>query len=174
MRHVSLRSFTVYGAWGRPDMAAYKFADKILNGESVSAFYAKPAGGPLASSSRSSSKRNERRSGSTYDQTEFGISYEIDVFDMIVCNFSGSVMVELDFTYVTDVVDGITAAMSYRPRRCDEVFNLGRGHPEPLTSLNELSLPPTELLQTYADISHSKQALGYNPKISLAEDSVRQ
>ena len=63
------------------------------------------------------------------------VSYEIDVFNVIFCNFSGSETVERDFTYVTDVVEGITAAMSYRPRRCGEVFNLGRGQPEPLTSL---------------------------------------
>ena len=41
MRHVGLRFFTVYGAWGRPDMAAYKFADKILNGERVPVFHTK-------------------------------------------------------------------------------------------------------------------------------------
>lgn len=30
-----LRFFTVYGPWGRPDMAYYKFADKILNDEEI-------------------------------------------------------------------------------------------------------------------------------------------
>ena len=30
-----LRFFTVYGAWGRPDMAPYIFTKKILNGETI-------------------------------------------------------------------------------------------------------------------------------------------
>lgn len=30
-----LRFFTVYGPWGRPDMALFKFAKKICNGESI-------------------------------------------------------------------------------------------------------------------------------------------
>ena len=33
-----LRFFTVYGPWGRPDMAMYIFADKIRNGEKISVF----------------------------------------------------------------------------------------------------------------------------------------
>ena len=30
-----LRSFTVYGPMGRPDMAYFKFTDKILKGETI-------------------------------------------------------------------------------------------------------------------------------------------
>jgi UDP-glucuronate 4-epimerase len=30
-----LRFFTVYGPWGRPDMALFKFTKKIMNGESI-------------------------------------------------------------------------------------------------------------------------------------------
>lgn len=33
-----LRFFTVYGPWGRPDMAMYIFADKISNNEKISVF----------------------------------------------------------------------------------------------------------------------------------------
>lgn len=33
-----LRYFTVYGPWGRPDMAMYIFLDKILKGESIPVF----------------------------------------------------------------------------------------------------------------------------------------
>lgn len=33
-----LRFFTVYGPWGRPDMAAFSFTRKILNGEPISVF----------------------------------------------------------------------------------------------------------------------------------------
>ena len=33
-----LRFFTVYGPWGRPDMAYYGFTQKILNGESIEVY----------------------------------------------------------------------------------------------------------------------------------------
>ena len=33
-----LRFFTVYGPWGRPDMAYYGFAEKIVKGEEISLF----------------------------------------------------------------------------------------------------------------------------------------
>lgn len=33
-----LRLFTVYGPWGRPDMAYYKFAEQILRGEPITVF----------------------------------------------------------------------------------------------------------------------------------------
>ena len=34
----ALRFFTVYGPWGRPDMAYYKFAQKIVAGESIDVY----------------------------------------------------------------------------------------------------------------------------------------
>ena len=33
-----LRFFTVYGPWGRPDMALFKFAKKIMNGEPIDVY----------------------------------------------------------------------------------------------------------------------------------------
>ncbi len=33
-----LRFFTVYGPWGRPDMAYFKFSNKIVNGESINVY----------------------------------------------------------------------------------------------------------------------------------------
>lgn len=33
-----LRFFTVYGPWGRPDMAYYKFTDKIMKGEPIEVY----------------------------------------------------------------------------------------------------------------------------------------
>ena len=38
MPQTGLRFFTVYGPWGRPDMAAYIFATKIMAGEPISVF----------------------------------------------------------------------------------------------------------------------------------------
>ncbi len=38
VKATGLRFFTVYGPWGRPDMAAYIFAKRILNGEPIPVF----------------------------------------------------------------------------------------------------------------------------------------
>jgi UDP-glucuronate 4-epimerase len=35
---IALRFFTVYGPWGRPDMAPFIFTDKILKGEKIAVF----------------------------------------------------------------------------------------------------------------------------------------
>ena len=38
MKNTGLRFFTAYGPWGRPDMAMYIFAEKIIAGESIPVF----------------------------------------------------------------------------------------------------------------------------------------
>lgn len=38
LKTTGLRFFTVYGPWGRPDMALFKFTKAILNGEPISVF----------------------------------------------------------------------------------------------------------------------------------------
>jgi UDP-glucuronate 4-epimerase len=38
MSLIGLRFFTVYGPWGRPDMAYYKFAKKIMNNQTIDVY----------------------------------------------------------------------------------------------------------------------------------------
>lgn len=38
IRMIGLRFFSVYGEWGRPDMAPYMFADSIINGKTIRLF----------------------------------------------------------------------------------------------------------------------------------------
>jgi UDP-glucuronate 4-epimerase len=38
MRSTGMRFFTVYGPWGRPDMALFSFTQKIINGEEIEIF----------------------------------------------------------------------------------------------------------------------------------------
>ena len=38
LHSTGLRFFTVYGPWGRPDMAMFIFAEKILSGEHINVF----------------------------------------------------------------------------------------------------------------------------------------
>jgi UDP-glucuronate 4-epimerase len=86
-----------------------------------------------------------------------------------------------DYTYVTDIVDGIMACV--RQTFGYEVFNLGGSHPAKLSHLVELleaALGKTALVerkpdqpgdvpQTWADISKSGRLLAYKPKVRLEE-----
>ena len=38
IKTIGLRFFTVYGPWGRPDMAYFSFAEKIKNGKTIEIF----------------------------------------------------------------------------------------------------------------------------------------
>lgn len=86
-----------------------------------------------------------------------------------------------DFTFVGDLSDGVISA-------CDkifgyEIFNLGNSNPVELghfievvesvvgkkANIKEYSVPPTEVPITYADLSKSKEMLGYEPKVKIEE-----
>ena len=85
-----------------------------------------------------------------------------------------------DYTYVSDIVEGICAAMEYE-QSSFEIFNLGAANPVKLydlvklleQSLNEkaiierLPLRSSDVTQTFADISKAQKLLGYHPKISI-------
>lgn len=93
------RFFTVYGPWGRPDMALFKFVDRIMRGE------------------------------------------EIEVY--------GDGQMTRDFTFIDDLVDGISQLSAMSPRPIDgqrginvdslspvapwRVVNIAGGQPVPLT-----------------------------------------
>jgi UDP-glucuronate 4-epimerase len=131
LRCTGLRFFTVYGPWGRPDMALFKFTKAILEG--------KP----------------------------------IDVYN------HGKM--KRDFTYVTDIVAGVVAALekSYPY----EILNLGNSHSEDLlefvrliekelgrkANVNLLPLQPGDVPETFADIAESRRKLGFEPKVRIEE-----
>jgi UDP-glucuronate 4-epimerase len=133
LQTVGLRFFTVYGSWGRPDMAYWAFLEAILNAESIRVFnYGK----------------NRR-----------------------------------DFTYIDDIIPGVTAALHGDNLSDYEIINLGNNRPvelmEFIHTLEDLSgeiaikemVPPQpgDVVATYADINRAKAKLGFSPKTSLKE-----
>lgn len=138
-----LRFFTVYGPWGRPDMAYWSFTDRILKGEPLPVFN----GGKM--------KR--------------------------------------DFTYITDIVAGVLAALD-RPPADDGrakpggfatphvLYNLGNDAPSELGDfialiaracgreaiLDMQPMQPGDVTATWADISAARRDLGYDPKTPLS------
>lgn len=124
-----LRFFSVYGPWGRPDMAPVIFARQLLADETLKV---------------------------TPERWR-------------------------DFTFVEDIVSGVTAALERRFEY--EVINLGRGEPVELREMiavlertlgktariEDRESPPGELQKTYADITRARELLGYEPKVSFEE-----
>ncbi len=133
LQTVGLRFFTVYGPWGRPDMAMWIFTEKILNDKPI----------PLFNSG-----------------------------DM-----------KRDFTFVDDIINGVTNALFYEGLDQYEVFNLGSHKCEILldiiglietsinkkAKINNLPMQPGDVPETYADISYAQKKLNFSPKTSIAE-----
>jgi UDP-glucuronate 4-epimerase len=135
MHCTGLRFFTVYGPWGRPDMAYFKFTKAILEGRPIDVY-------------------NHGR-------------------------------MRRDFTYVTDIVDGVVAALEKNLPY--EIFNLGDAHPAELTTFisileraigreakkNFLPMQPGDVPVTAADIGPSREKLGFAPQVRLEEGIAR-
>src|SRR5690349_2673889 len=87
-----------------------------------------------------------------------------------------------DYTYIDDIIDGVTAAIHYNHSNYD-IFNLGESRTVELNELislleKELDMPavidrqppqPGDVPQTYADISKARALLHYDPKTQIEE-----
>lgn len=131
-----LRFFTVYGPWGRPDMALFDFTKNILAGNQITVY-------------------------------NYG--------DM-----------KRDFTYVDDINDGIEIVLDNAEIPAGEIFNIGRGEQVALMDFiseiekntgkeadkNLAPKHPADTLETWSNTA-KLQALGYDPKVSIAEGVER-
>lgn len=131
LQTVGLRFFTVYGPWGRPDMAYWLFTKAMLAGDPIQVF---------------------------------------NQGDML-----------RDFTYIDDIIDGVTAALFADGLSPAEVFNLGNHRCESLGRFidvlsdalgvepNKLMRPmqPGDVYQTYADVEKARRLLGYDPQTPI-------
>ena len=128
---IGLRFFTVYGPWGRPDMATFIFTKNIINKK------------------------------------------KIDVY-----NFGN---MRRDFTYVSDIANGILGAIKLKKKIKHKIYNLGNSNPEVLLDFinvientlkieakkNFIAIQPGDVPKTYADIKESVKDLKFNPKTKI-------
>lgn len=89
-----------------------------------------------------------------------------------------------DYTYVDDIIQGVRAAIDYDKSNY-EIFNLGESQTIELSKLIELlekslgkkaiierkKMQPGDVPVTFADISKSREILGYNPQTKI-EDGI--
>ncbi|PMR69366.1 NAD-dependent epimerase [Halomonas heilongjiangensis] len=146
-----LRFFTVYGPWGRPDMALFTFTRKILAGEPIEVF----------------NHGHHRRDFTYIDDIVEGV---LRVHDQAPTE---------DPSWRARATEGdIPAASSSAPWR---LYNIGNQTPVPLIRYIEVleqclgrqavkhMLPrqPGDALDTHADVSALQQAVGYCPSTSI-------
>lgn len=91
-----------------------------------------------------------------------------------------------DYTYVSDIVDGLLAAL-WRCNRFD-IYNLGGDRPVRLTELIQTigqvtgktpaithhPMQPGDVMRTWADLTRSSTELDYKPRTSLADGIAQQ
>ncbi|WP_149427879.1 NAD-dependent epimerase [Exiguobacterium acetylicum] len=144
-----LRFFTVYGPWGRPDMAYFSFTKDIIEGKSIKVF-------------------NHGK-------------------------------MERDFTYIDDIIEGITKLIPRAPEPNPEwdestdelgasfapyrVYNIGNNQPVQLMKfinvLEEkigkeankqyMEMQPGDVLRTYADVSELERDIEFKPSTSIED-----
>lgn len=104
--------------------------------------------------------------------------------------FFGDGTTERDYTYVTDIVDGIESAIEWTTAAGSgafEIVNLGESVTTSLAKLvdmiaSELAVEPRlkrlanqpgDVRRTFADVSRARELLGYNPRTSMT-DGIRR
>ncbi len=94
-----------------------------------------------------------------------------------------------DYTFIEDIVDGITKSIKYVNGNDNvyEILNLGESEPITLSEMistieevvgkkaiiNRLPMQPGDVNRTYADISKARSLIGYNPQTSF-KDGIRK
>ncbi|MBI3589821.1 MAG: GDP-mannose 4,6-dehydratase [Candidatus Melainabacteria bacterium] len=87
-----------------------------------------------------------------------------------------------DFTYITEIIDGITSSINYN-KTGFEIFNLGESHTTSVIDLVKLiesaigkkavidwqEAQPGDVPLTYADVSKAERLLGYKPRTKPEE-----
>merc|ERR1711937_392110 len=139
---IGLRFFTVYGPWGRPDMAAFSFTQKILKDEPVNIFQG-PGGSELE---RDFTYIDDIVSGTLAAVNEVTPSTK----ETAMCKIYN--LGNKDPVTVSYLVDCLENAIGKKAIR------------------NYMPMPPTgDVLKTSADVSLAEADLGYKPTTPLKE-----
>ena len=148
-----LRFFTVYGPWGRPDMAPFMFTRKIIAGEPIDVF----------------NQGNHQRDFTYIDDVVEGTIRALDLVPTADPNWSPG------------NPDAATSNAPYRLYNIgnhtpvallDFIATIEKTVGKPAKK-NMLPMQPGDVSATYADVSELKAATGFEPKTPLADGLKR-
>ena len=178
---IGLRFFTVYGPWGRPDMALFKFTSNILNNKPIEVF----------------NNGDLKRDFTYVDDIVQGIIASLDklieINNQNLSNINNSLSSNKSKKQVNSsnpsssttppslTLATNTSATNDNQTKFFEIFNLGRGEPVQLTDfikeiesatkkqakLKMMPMQKGDVSTTFADTSKAKAVLGYEPKTSI-------
>ena len=144
-----LRFFTVYGPWGRPDMAPIKFAKRIFAGEAIDVY--------------------------NYGNHHRDFTYIDDIVDGVLA--SAKAIAKPDESWVGESPNPATSKAPYRVYNigCNNPVHLltfiecmesaiGKQ-----SEKNLLPMQPGDVPDTYASVEALKQATGYKPTTSIQD-----
>jgi len=144
-----LRFFTVYGPWGRPDMALFKFTKRILKGEPIEVYnhgnmkrdftYVDDVVRGIVRLIPKSPQPDDSWNGQSPNPSTSFCKYKL-------FNIGNHRPVELEhFISVLEDALGKKAVKNYQP------------------------IQPGDVPETYADIKDLQESVGFQPKISIEE-----
>jgi UDP-glucuronate 4-epimerase len=148
-----LRFFTVYGPWGRPDMAYFKFAKAIMDGNTIDVY--------------------------NHGEMERDFTYIDDIIDGIVRLLDK--VPEKDSSWDCAKADPGTSSAPYRiynignnnPVKLTDFIAILEKHLCKKAKVNLLPMQPGDVKSTFADIDDLTRATGYLPSTSLDEGLSR-
>ena len=137
-----LRFFTVYGPWGRPDMAYFKFTDKIMKGQPIDVY-----------------NHGDMRRDFTYiDDIIEGVTRTVkqipDNNDTTSSNNEPYRIYNIGNNNPVELQDMITILENKLGKKAVK---------------NDLPMQPGDVYETYADISALEQAVGFKPSTNLED-----
>jgi UDP-glucuronate 4-epimerase len=143
-----LRFFTVYGPWGRPDMALFLFTRAILAGEPIKVF----------------NNGHHRRSFTYIDDIVEGVIRALDTVPTKDTHWNGGAPDPASSGVASYRLYNIGNAESVELLRYIEVLEqcLGRKAQMEMLPLQAGDVPDTE-----ADVSELIRAVGYAPRVSV-------
>jgi UDP-glucuronate 4-epimerase len=148
-----LRFFTVYGPWGRPDMAYFKFTQNILAGKPIDVF----------------NNGNHQRDFTYIDDIVEGVVRVLDKLPEPNPDWSG------------DTPDSATSTAPYRlynignnqPVELMHYIEVLEDCLGKKAVKNMLPMQPGDVQATYADVSELVKAIDYKPAMSVEEGMSR-
>lgn len=141
-----LRFFTVYGPWGRPDMAYFSFTRKIAAGEPIDVF-------------------NEGR-------LERDFTFVDDVVDAIVALVGRPPLTALDAPGMTPAPHRVYNIGNHTPVPLKHFIAVIENAVGRRAIKRMLPMQPGDVYATYADVDDLAEAIGFAPRTSI-EDGIR-
>ena len=144
-----LRFFTVYGPWGRPDMATFKFTKAILEGRPIDVY--------------------------NYGKMSRDFTYIDDIVEGVIRTLDRPAQANLDWSGLHP--DPSSSGAPYRlynignnqPVELLRFIDVLEDCLDKTAEKNLLPLQPGDVLETYADVDDLMEATGFEPKTSIEE-----